>query len=235
MIRIAQGLLVIAAGALWVASRLPWVAVGSADGLGPAKITTLNGAAWSTALLPLAVLILAAALAALAVRGWAMRLVAVLLAVVSFGLGYLGITLITMRDVGPRGAALAGVEVANLVSSERHLAGAFVTLGSAVAVLAAAVLLMRSAVSSAPLSTSPPARPGLPPRTCCPSEACGMRSTRARTRPPTVPTGRAGDGCRRSDGYPFTDIGVIARHRQRGSESHEFGNRARLHSRGSPC
>ena len=160
MIRIAQGLLVIAAGALWVASRLPWVAVGSADGLGPAKITTLNGAAWSTALLPLAVLILAAALAALAVRGWAMRLVAVLLAVVSFGLGYLGITLITMRDVGPRGAALAGVEVANLVSSERHLAGAFVTLGSAVAVLAAAVLLMRSAVSSA--HTAKYVAPGTP-------------------------------------------------------------------------
>ena len=149
MIRIAQGLLVVAAGALWVASRLPWVTVGSADGLGPAKTTTLDGAAWSTALLPIAVLILAAALAALAVRGWAMRLVAVLLAVVSFGLGYLGITLITMPDVGPRGAALAGVEVANLVSSGRHLAGAFVTLGSAVAVLAAAVLLMRSAASTA--------------------------------------------------------------------------------------
>jgi uncharacterized membrane protein (TIGR02234 family) len=149
VIRIAQGLLLLAAGALWVASRLPWVTVGSADGLGQPKTTTLNGAAWSTALLPLAVLLLAAALAALAVRGWAMRAVAILLAVVSFAVGYLGMTLITMPDVGPRGAALAGVEVVNLVSSGRHPTGAVVTLGSAVAVLVAAVLLMRSAVSSA--------------------------------------------------------------------------------------
>lgn len=147
VIRIAQLLLLMAAGALWAASRLPWVAVGSADGLGQPKTTTLNGATWSTALLPLAVLLLAAALAALAVRGWAMRAVAILLAVVSFALGYLGITLITMPDVGPRGASLAGVEVVNLVSSERHLTGAVITLCSAVAVLAAAVLLMRSAVS----------------------------------------------------------------------------------------
>lgn len=148
MIRIAQLLLLAAAGALWAASRLPWVAVGSADGLGQPKTTTLNGATWSTALLPLAVLLLAAALAALAVRGWAMRAVAILLAVASFALGYLGITLITMPDVGPRGAALAGVEVVNLVSSERHLAGAVITLVSAAAVLVAAVLMMRSAVTA---------------------------------------------------------------------------------------
>ncbi len=148
MIRIAQLLLLAAAGALWAASRLPWVVVGSADGLGQPKTTILNGATWSTALLPLAVLLLAAALAALAVRGWAMRAVAVLLAVVSFALGYLAITLITMPDVGPRGAALAGVEVVNLVSSERHRAGAVITLASAAAVLVAAVLLMRSAVTA---------------------------------------------------------------------------------------
>lgn len=149
MIRIAQLLLLASALALWVASRLPWVSVGSADGLGPAKTVTLNGATWSTALLPLAVLLLAAALAGLAVRGWLLRAVAVLLAVVSFALGYLGVTLMVMPDVGPRGAELAGVGVATLVSSERHPAGAVVTLGAAMVVLAAAVLLMRSAVSTA--------------------------------------------------------------------------------------
>lgn len=149
MIRVAQLLLLASAVALWIASRLPWVSVGSADGLGPPKTTTLNGAAWSTALLPLAVLLVAAALAGLAVRGAMMRVVAILLAVVSFALGYLGITLITMPDVGPRGAALAGVDVATLVSSERHLTGAVVTMAAAAAVLAAAVLLMRSAVSAA--------------------------------------------------------------------------------------
>ncbi|MEI6252063.1 MAG: TIGR02234 family membrane protein [Mycobacteriaceae bacterium] len=149
MIRVAQLLLVVSALALWLASRLPWVSVGSFDGLGPPKTVTLNGAAWSTALVPLAVLLIAAALAGLAVRGWLLRAVALLLAVVSFAVGYLGITLILMPDVGPRGAELAGVGVATLVSSERHLTGAVVTLGAAVGVLLAAVLLMRSAVSGA--------------------------------------------------------------------------------------
>ncbi len=148
MIRVAQLLLVASALALWVASRLPWVSVGSFDGLGPPKTVSLNGAAWSTALLPLAVLLFAAALAGLAVRGWLLRAVAVLLAVVSFALGYLGITLMVTPDVGPRGAELAGVGVATLVSSERHPTGAVVTLVAALAVLLAAVLLMRSAVSA---------------------------------------------------------------------------------------
>ena len=149
MIRVAQLLLVASALALWAASRLPWVSVGSFDGLGQPKTVTLNGAAWSTALLPLAVLLIAAALAALAVRGWVLRAVAALLAAVSFALGYLGITLLVMPDVGPRGAELAGVEVATLVSSERHPAGAVVTLIAALGVLLAAVALMRSAVSAA--------------------------------------------------------------------------------------
>ena len=70
MIRIAQLLLVIGGIGLWVASRLPWVAVRSFDGLGQPKTSTLAGATWSNALLPLAVLLLAAAVAGLAVRGW---------------------------------------------------------------------------------------------------------------------------------------------------------------------
>lgn len=159
MIRGAQLLLVLAALGLWVASRLPWVTVGSFDGLGQPKTTSLNGAAWSTALLPLAVLLIAAALAGLAVRGMLLRAVALLLAVVSFALGYLGVTLIVMPDVGPRGAELAGVGVATLVSSERHLAGAAVTLAAAVAVLVAAVLLMRAAVSTTHQTTKYAAAP----------------------------------------------------------------------------
>lgn len=147
MIPVAQLLLVVSALALWGASRLPWVSVGSFDGLGPPQTVTLDGAAWSTPLLPLAVLLVTAALAGLAARGWLLRAVALLLAMVSFALGYIGITLIAVPDVGPRGAELAGVDVATLVSSGRHLTGAVVTLVAAVAVLLAAVLLMRSAVS----------------------------------------------------------------------------------------
>lgn len=149
MIRGAQLLLLVSAGALWVASRLPWVSVTSFDGLGQPKTTTLNGAAWSTALLPMAVLLLAAALAGLAVRGWLLRAVALLLAVVCLALGYLGTSLIVMPDVGPRGAELADVSVATLVDSQRYLTGSILTLVAAVLVLVAAVLMMRTATNKA--------------------------------------------------------------------------------------
>jgi uncharacterized membrane protein (TIGR02234 family) len=147
VIRVAQLLLVVAGIGLWVASRLPWVAVRSFDGLGQPKTSTLTGATWSNALLPLAVLLLAAAVAGLAVRGWLLRVVAVLVAAVSLVLGYLGITLIVMPDVAARGAELAQVPVASLVGSERHYAGAALTLIAAVCALLAAVLLLRSAAS----------------------------------------------------------------------------------------
>src|ERR1700756_5959018 len=72
-IGVAQLLLVVAAGALWTAARLPWVVIRSFDGLGPPKEVALSGATWSTALVPLALLMLATAVAALAVRGWPLR------------------------------------------------------------------------------------------------------------------------------------------------------------------
>ncbi|MFM9033737.1 MAG: TIGR02234 family membrane protein [Mycobacterium sp.] len=149
MIRAAQLLLMLSAAGLWVASRLSWVSVTSSDGLGPERTSTLTGAAWSTALLPLAVLLLAAALAALAVRGWLLRAVAILVAVSCLALGYLGVSLLVLPDIGPRGAELAGVPVADLVASGRQPAGAVVTLLAAAFALAAAVLLMRAAVSAA--------------------------------------------------------------------------------------
>ena len=149
MIRVAQILLLISAGALWAASRLPWVSVTSFDGLTHPTTATLNGAQWSTALLPMAVLLAAAALAALAARGWLLRVVALLLAVVCLALGYLGVSLLVIPDVAPRGAELAGVPIATLVDSERYPPGAVVTLVAAVGALAAAVLLMRAAGSAA--------------------------------------------------------------------------------------
>ena len=147
MIRIAQLVLLISAGALWVASRLPWVSVTSFDGLTHPETATLNGAAWSTALLPMAVLLAAAALAALAARGWLLRMVALLMAVISLALGYLGVSLIVMPDVAPRGAALAGVPIASLVDSERYLPGAVLTIVAALGALVAAVLLLRAALT----------------------------------------------------------------------------------------
>jgi uncharacterized membrane protein (TIGR02234 family) len=160
-IGIAQVLLVIAAGLLWTASRLPWVVVRSFDGLGPPKSVTLTGASWSTALLPLAVLMLATAVAAVAVRGWPMRVLAGLLAMASFAVGYLGISLWVIPDVAGRGAELAHIPMVTLVGSERHYWGAGVALASAVCTLIAAVLLMRSALilGSDPASTAKYAAP----------------------------------------------------------------------------
>lgn len=155
---IAQLLLVVAAGALWVASRLPWVVIRSFDGLGPPKQATLSGATWSTALLPLALLMLASAVAALAVRGWALRVLAALLAAASLAVGYLGLSLWVVPEVAVRGAELAHVPVMFLVGSERHHWGAGVAVAAAVCTLAAAVLLMRSARESAAKYASPATR-----------------------------------------------------------------------------
>ncbi|OBI19511.1 hypothetical protein A5712_02085 [Mycobacterium sp. E2327] len=141
---IAQLLLVVAAGALWVASRLPWVVIRSFDGLGPPKQVTLSGGSWSTALLPLALLMLATAVAALAVRGWPLRILAVLLAAASLAVGYLGISLWVLPDVAARGAELAHVPLMFLVGSERRYIGAGVAVAAAVCTLIAAVMLMRS-------------------------------------------------------------------------------------------
>ena len=144
-IRAAQLLLVVAAGALWTASRLPWVVIRSFDGLGPPKVVTLSGASWSTALLPLALLMLATAVAALAVRGWPLRVLAGLLAAASLAVGYLSVSLWAIPDVAVRGADLAHISVVTLVGSERRYSGAVVAMIAAVCTLIAAVLLMRSA------------------------------------------------------------------------------------------
>lgn len=148
MIRIGQALLVLAALGLWGASRVPWAAVTSADGLGQPKTSTVTGAAWSNALIPMAVLLLAAAIAGLAVHGWGLRAMAVLVALISLVLGYLGISLIVMPDVAARAADLAQVPVMSLVGSQRYYLGAGLTIAAAVVTLLAAVLLMRSATSA---------------------------------------------------------------------------------------
>ncbi len=147
-IGVAQLLLVVAAGALWAASRLPWVVIRSFDGLSPPKEVVLSGAAWSTALLPLALLLLATAVAALAVRGWPLRVMAAFLALASLAIGYLGISVWALPDVAVRGADLAHISLLSLVGSERRYSGAVAAVVAAACTLLAAVLLMRSAMAA---------------------------------------------------------------------------------------
>lgn len=143
--RTAQLLLIVAGLALWGASRMDWVDVMTADGLGQPKTTTLSGAQWSTVLIPLALVVAAAAVAALAVRGWPLRLLALLVAVASAGMAYLAITMWVVTDLSVRAADMAHVPVMFLVGTTRHHWGAGVTLAAAVLTLAGAVLLMRAA------------------------------------------------------------------------------------------
>ena len=145
MIRTAQLVLLLAAAGLWVAARLTWVQITSFDGLGQPRTADLTGAAWSTALIPLALLVAAAAVAALAVRGWPLRVLAVLVAAASAGMGYLAISLWVVADVAVRAARLAEVPVADLLGTQRHYGGAIMTLIAAALTLVGSVLLMRSA------------------------------------------------------------------------------------------
>jgi uncharacterized membrane protein (TIGR02234 family) len=147
-IQLAQLLLVVAAGALWAASRLPWVSISSFDGLGPPKTTTVSGASWSSALLPVALLLLVTAIAAIAVRGWPLRVLATLVAVAALSTGYVAISVWVVNDVAVRAAGLAGVLRPTVVGSQRHYTGAAIALTAAVCTLAGTVVLMRSASMS---------------------------------------------------------------------------------------
>ena len=152
-IRIAQILLVVAAGGLWAASRLAWVELRTFDGLSPPKVVTLTGAEWSSGLLPLALVLLAASVAVLAVRGWALRILAVLVALASLATGYLAVTTLEIPDVALRAADLAHVPLLELVGSTRQHAGPVITLVAAVCALLGAALLMRAATTAGGTST----------------------------------------------------------------------------------
>ncbi|MGE2719890.1 TIGR02234 family membrane protein [Mycolicibacterium celeriflavum] len=173
MIRVAQLGLVLAAAGLWVASRMTWVEVTSFDGLGEPKTVALSGGTWATALVPLAVLLLATAVAALAVRGWPLRLLAVLVAAASAGTAYLAISLWVIKDVAVRASHIAEAPVADLVGTQRYYTGAVITVAAAVVALACAALLMRSAASE----RAGAARYSR--RTVAPDEPAGEMSERA--------------------------------------------------------
>ena len=83
MKRIGQLLLLVAAGGLWLASRMTWVVVDSFDGLGQPQTARLNGGAWSTALVPLAVILLAAVLKSTVGPRWQLRLLALVVGALS--------------------------------------------------------------------------------------------------------------------------------------------------------
>jgi uncharacterized membrane protein (TIGR02234 family) len=149
MKHIGQLLLLLAAGALWVASRMSWVEVSSFDGLGQPQTAMLNGGTWSTALVPLALILLAAVLKSTVGPRWQLRLLAVIVGALSAVMAYLAISLWVVPDVAVRAAGLAEVPLADLLGTQRHYWGAVVTLIAAVLTLAGTLLLMRAPVKVA--------------------------------------------------------------------------------------
>jgi uncharacterized membrane protein (TIGR02234 family) len=150
VIRFAPLLLVLSAAALWGASRMVWVDVQSFDGLGQPKTSALTGGTWSTALVPLAAILLVAAIAPIALRGWRLGVLAVVIAALSAVMGYLAISLWVIRDVAVRAVHLAGVPAADLVGTQRHYGGAILTLVAAIGTLVGAALLLRSVAKPRP-------------------------------------------------------------------------------------
>jgi uncharacterized membrane protein (TIGR02234 family) len=148
--RLAPLLLVLSAAALWGASRMVWVDVQSFDGLGQPKTTALTGGSWSTALVPLAAILLVAAIAPIAVRGWRLRLLALIVAGTSAVMAYMAISLWVIRDVAVRAAHLAEVPITELTGTQRHDGGAILTLVAATGALVGAVLLFRSVAKPRP-------------------------------------------------------------------------------------
>jgi uncharacterized membrane protein (TIGR02234 family) len=225
VIRLAQLLLLMSAGALWVASRMVWVDVQSFDGLGQPKTTALTGGSWSTALVPLAAILLVAAVAPIAVRGWRLGLLALIVAGVSAVMAYMAISLWVIRDVAVRAVHLADAQVADLVGTQRHYGGAMVTLVASVGALVGAVLLMRRSTDTSAADWQRPRRT-VPRR---PSGRSGTPLTTGETRP--IRTTRVGDRWCSGGGYPSMKIN---RAQGKDSDGYEFGDRARLHHRGSP-
>jgi uncharacterized membrane protein (TIGR02234 family) len=151
---LAAVLLVVAAAALWASSRMTWVRVASADGLGADRSIDLNGGTWAAATTPLALALLAAVAAAFAVRGRAVRIVAGAVALVAVAAAIPVVQLFT-SGVDPDAAKqIAGLpDRASVVGTEVYpLPAVLAGVGACVA-LAAAVALWRTPTAQAGLSS----------------------------------------------------------------------------------
>lgn len=147
-------LLAVAAGLMWLSSRMTWVTITSEDGLTEPRTDELNGGVWFGALTPLALVLLAAVAAVLATRGWLRRLLGVLVALVAAVTAVPAFALLTNSgDPGKRGATLAELPGRATVTAVQTAAPpAVLTLLAALAAFAAGVLLARMPRESAELS-----------------------------------------------------------------------------------
>lgn len=147
-------LLILAAAALWAASRMTWVTIVSSDGLTTPRTHHLDGGVWFGALTPVALVLLAAVAAVFATRGWLRRLVGVVIALLAAVAAVPGLALLTHHgQVGARAAVLAELPVRARVDVVSVAAfPATVTVLGAILAFAAGVLLARMPESTARMS-----------------------------------------------------------------------------------
>ncbi len=191
-------LLAVAALCLWASSRMTWVTVTSADGLGEERITELDGGTWAAATTPLALALIAAIAAAFAVRGWLLRVVGLLVAVVAVVAAIPAVGLLVGGASDEKASDIAGFErvATQVTATEVATAPALLVLVGSVVAFGAAFVLIRKPSAAGGLSRSTTARRrgGRPPPSGAPrmrrtsrrpSACCGTRSTQVRTRPST--------------------------------------------------
>lgn len=147
-------LLVLAAILLWASSRLTWVRVHSADGLGEAKTDSLLGSTWVAILTPLALTLVAAVAALFALRGRLRQLLGVLIALIAAACAVPSLALLTGAATDERAKQLAELpgraQVTGVDTFVLPPALAFVGACSA---FAASLLLVRKQAKSAGLSS----------------------------------------------------------------------------------
>ncbi|WP_433703203.1 TIGR02234 family membrane protein [Prescottella equi] len=160
---VAALLLAVAALCLWASSRMTWVTVTSADGLGEERITELDGGTWAAATTPLALALIAAIAAAFAVRGWLLRVVGLLVAVVAVVAAIPAVGLLIGGASDEKASDIAGFErvATQVTATEVATAPALLVLVGSVVALGAAFVLIRKPSAAGGLSSkydSPAAR-----------------------------------------------------------------------------
>lgn len=147
-------LLVLAAAALWGASRMTWVTISASDGLTEPTTHRLDGGVWFGALTPVALVLLAGVAAVFATRGWLRRLVGVVVALLAAVAAVPGFALLTHHGkTAERAATLAQLPARAHVDHVTTAAfPAVLSLIGALLAFAAGVLLARMPEATARLS-----------------------------------------------------------------------------------
>ena len=137
-------LLVLAAVLLWASSRLTWVRVHSADGLGEAKTDSLVGSTWVAILTPLALTLVAAVAALLALRGRVRQVLGVVVALIAVACAVPAVALLTGAATDERAKKLAELPArADVTGVDTIVLPPVLALLGAVSAFVAGLLLVR--------------------------------------------------------------------------------------------